>query len=141
MKEGPILKQFLVEYSKLGSRLFRNNVGTGYAGHFILRAARPMSVLLQAGDSIIRNARILRAGLCVGSSDLIGWTKITITQDMVGREMAIFTATEIKTKLVKVTKEQQNFISVVNASGGIGVIAHEFSDVSTAVDNFILGDL
>jgi hypothetical protein len=57
----------------------------------------------------------LRYGLCVGSSDLIGWTQ----QD--GK--AIFTAVETKGKRGRLTQDQENFLYQVEAAGGIAIVA------------------
>ncbi len=42
-------------------------------------------------------------GLCVGSSDLIGFKSMTITPEMVGQKIAVFTALEVKTEKGKVS--------------------------------------
>lgn len=74
-------------------------------------------------DLLIQDARPLHAGLCEGSSDLIGWTTKTVTPDMVGKPVAVFTAIEVKSGTGRATKEQINFLKVVRESGGIsGVI-------------------
>ena len=91
-------------------RLFRNNVGTGWAGRYLGRDA--------AGVTLIANARPLHAGLVVGSSDLIGWRTVTITEGMVGRRVAVFAALEAKTGGGRLTVEQANFIKAVKAAGG-----------------------
>lgn len=83
--------------------LFRNNVGTAYQEYNGVK-------------------RIINFGLCKGSSDLIGWTEVTITPEMVGQKMAIFTAIEVKLEKGKVSKEQENFINQVNGAGGIAKI-------------------
>lgn len=128
MSEGKLLKNFLVEFSRLGGRLFRNNVAKSWIGKH---------EKLKDGSVLIRNPRRLNSGLCEGSSDLIGWTSVTITGDMVGRTLAIFTAIEVKssTKL-KATNEQKAFIHAVNASGGIGIIARELKDILVGVNRY-----
>lgn len=73
--------------------------------------------------------RPLNSGLCVGSSDLIGWTTVEITPEMVGRKVAVFTALELKTKKLQATKEQLNFIEQVKLSGGIAGIVRKIEDV------------
>lgn len=83
------------------TRVFRNNVG-------------------QLED---RDGRIVRYGLCNGSSDLIGWHRVTITPDMVGQSVAIFTAIEVKQPGKYPTKEQRAFIDAVQHAGGIAGMA------------------
>jgi hypothetical protein len=123
MSEKKILNEALIEASKKGWRLFRNNTGVGWVGK-IFRTPMPMSVRLNPSDIVIRNAAPLNAGLCVGSSDLIGWKKVTITPDMVGKEVAVFTAIEVKYGSTATTKEQKNFIEQVNKAGGVGKIIY-----------------
>lgn len=86
-----------------GLRLFRNNVG---------------ALKDQAG-------RLVRYGLAAGSSDLIGWRSITITPEMVGLQVAIFTALEVKAPggTHRVTAEQHTFLRNVEAAGGIAGVA------------------
>lgn len=94
-------------------RMFRNNVGMAWSGVIISKGINTIT---------LNNPRPLHAGLCTGSSDLIGWTTIEVTPDMVGKKLAVFTALEVKTGRVQVTAEQQNFIDTVNKSGGIAEI-------------------
>lgn len=119
ISERELINKFMIEYSKEGHRLWRNNVGQGWVGKTIRR-----------GNSvIINNPRPLHAGLVKGSSDIIGLTKIKITPDMVGKEIAVFTALELKTSSTRTTKEQKSFINIVNMSGGIGAIVRKFSGI------------
>lgn len=74
---------------------------------------------------VLLNPRPFHAGLIKGSSDLIGWNSITITEDMVGKRVAVFTAVEIKTGSVKTTAEQKIFIDNVNKAGGIAGIVYD----------------
>ncbi len=123
MKEQNILKTILLTVTQFTqSRLFRNNTGTGWVGQ-AKRITKPTTVKLDVGDVVIRDARPLRAGLCVGSSDLIGWNTKIITPEMVGNKIAIFTAVEVKKPSGRATKEQINFIKQVRENGGIAGIA------------------
>ena len=54
-----------------------------------------------------------------GGSDLIGWASITITPEMVGQKVAIFTAIECKrSKGGKKEQDQKDFIAAVITAGG-----------------------
>lgn len=97
MKEADIMRTHQMAASQRGDRLFRNNCG-------VLMDSRGVPV---------------RFGLCVGSGDLIGWTRTVITPGMVGQTMAIFTSAEIKTSKGKVTEAQENWGRVVQQAGGI----------------------
>ncbi len=116
MKEKPILARILLERSKTGARLFRNNTGMAWQG--IIKKQANGSILLMS-------PRPVNFGLCEGSSDLIGWTPYEIQPEDVGKKVAIFTAIEVKTKSVTSTKEQKNFIARVKSDGGIAEIYKE----------------
>lgn len=90
-------------------RLFRQNVGEAWVGVF---------VSFKNGRLILDNARRFFAGLCVGSSDLIGWRTVVVTPDMVGQRVAIFTGIEVKAPRGSPTTEQRAFTGAVNSAGG-----------------------
>lgn len=87
------------------TRLFRNNTG----------ALKDPS------------GRLVRYGLCKGSSDLIGYRTITITPDMVGQQVAVFAAIEVKDRGAP-TPEQLQFIAQVQAAGGLAGVARSVAD-------------
>ena len=83
-----------------------------------------------------KKVRYIKYGLCVGSSDLIGWTTITITPDMVGRQAAIFTAPEVKKPGETPSKKQEKFLSAVKRAGGISCSAITIDDVKYAIEEW-----
>lgn len=88
-------------------RLFRNNVGLCKNEH-----------------------TIIVYGLCPGSSDLIGWTTIEITPEMLGKKIAVFTAVEIKTEKGIVSADQKNFLENVKNAGGLAKIIRNIEDIN-----------
>ena len=71
--------------------------------------------------------RLVRYGLCPGSSDLIGLRTITITPDMVGQTIAQFVAIEVKDR-GRLTEQQQAFITMVQQAGGLAGVARSVED-------------
>ena len=71
--------------------------------------------------------RLVRYGLCKGSSDLIGWRSLTITPDMVGQTVAVFAAIEVKDR-GRPTPEQLHFIAQVQAAGGLAGVARTVAE-------------
>ena len=130
MNEKEIINQILLLFSQSGDRIFRQNTGTGWAGQFI---KHPMTTNIRVtpNDVLIKNARPLRAGLCLGSSDLIGWRKKLITADDIGKTYAIFTALEVKYGKTKTTEEQTRFLDTVRNAGGIGKIIRSIDEVAS----------
>ena len=63
-----------------------------------------------------------------GGSDLICITPITITPDMVGQTVGIFTAIEVKNRTRKPTPEQVKFIDFINKNGGLAGVARSPAD-------------
>lgn len=107
------MKEIQFQVTKLGHRVFRNNVGFAKT----------------------KNGCPIKFGLCVGSSDLIGWTTIEITDKMVGKKIAVFTALEIKIENGIIKAEQQNFINEVNRAGGIGRVLRSVTDLYEELHN------
>lgn len=114
MSEKTIQTQIMLVASRTGATVFRNNTGNGVLGQVVKQSG---------GEFHILNGRRVQFGLCVGSSDLIGWRSMVITPEMVGRTIAVFLALEVKTPTGKPTPEQENFIQAVRRAGGLaGVV-------------------
>ena len=79
--------------------LFRNNVGVAWR----------------------RDGVPIKFGLCRGSSDLIGWVPVQITERHVGATLALFVAIETKSAR-RITPEQVNFLTRLAEAGGISIV-------------------
>lgn len=99
--------------SEAGATLFRNAVAFAWVGKVIRRIADRL---------VLERPRAIQAGLCEGSSDLIGWTPVTITPEMVGETVAVFTAFEVKLRTGRPDDGQRNFITRVQDAGGIAAV-------------------
>lgn len=75
-----------------------------------------------------RTGRLVQFGLARGSADLIGWRTITITPEMVGQRIAVFTSLEIKTPTGRLAPAQRNWLGAVHQAGGIAGVARSVSD-------------
>ena len=122
--ESNIQRAAQLALSAIGVIMWRNNVGKMWAGKL---------VSFKNGRVILDNARPVTAGLCNGSSDLIGLKSVTITPDMVGRKIAVFVALEAKTPTGRTQTDQYNFMRVVNESGGIAGIFRSPDDAVNLV--------
>ena len=96
------------------ARLFRNDNGVGYVGGKLMRTKDNKRVLV--------GGRPIAYGLQPGSGDLIGWTPVEITSEMVGQKVAVFTSIEAKTEGDTVKREQYAWARRVRIAGGIARI-------------------
>jgi hypothetical protein len=129
MSETTIQNKIRLEVGKIfGVRLFRNNVGNSYQG--IPVTCKPNEPL------ILRAWRRIQYGLFPGSSDLIGWRSITITPEMVGKTVAVFTSIEVKSETGSISPAQRNWIGQVILSGGISGIARNEDDAKTLINEY-----
>jgi hypothetical protein len=118
--EQTIQQHIRLACSSGNCRLFRNNTGT-------LKDA---------------NGRPVQFGLCKGSADLIGWTTRTITPEMVGTQVAVFTSIEVKTATGRLRPEQRQWLDAVQAAGGVAGVARSVADAQqllTRVYNGCMG--
>ena len=111
------LNKLRVYATQINGRLFRNNVGEGWVGKEIWKTIAGGKLLS------ILNPRKILYGLTVGSSDLIGWKSIVITEEMVGQQVAVFWAMEVKKEYDSVKTDQARFLNAVASAGGIAEIA------------------
>lgn len=106
-KETNILNRIMVALSETGAiHLFRNHGGAGYVV-----------------DRPVDGARWQTFGLMEGSGDIVGWTTITVTPEMVGRKLAVFTSIEVKTETGRLRKNQERWAASVREAGGFAGVA------------------
>ena len=115
--ESQVQQEVQIEAMKLGCTLMRNN-----SGSFTDDTGRVVRFGL--GNISASHNKLTK------SSDLIGITKIVITQEMVGQTIGVFTAIVVKKEGWNENKKfderelaQQNFISWVVLNGGIAGFA------------------
>jgi hypothetical protein len=122
------------------SRLFRLNSGKAWLSNL-----GPAGVVTLAdGSKLIKAPRSIALGLTltngdpvVGQSDLGGWTKITITPEMVGKDVAVYTAIETKrSKGGKISSDQKNFVAQVSAQGGIAGFANSLETARKIIEDW-----
>lgn len=125
--ESAVQKQI---WGSLGAlcRLFRFNSGKAWMSNL-----GPQGVIkLENGDVLIKAARPVALGMAMtngdsvpGQADLGGSTRVTITQAMVGKVVAVSTYIETKrSKGGKASADQKNFITQQQAYGCIAGVAN-----------------
>ncbi len=119
--------------SEWGCKLFRNNSG-------MLFNQDGVPVRYGLGNISKKfNAKIK-------SSDEIGWTPVTITPEMVGKTIAVFTAFENKTPGFNIRESyregsreaaQLKFINIVKQANGIAGFTRSAHDVDQVLEEFV----
>lgn len=137
MKESNIQRLIMMAMSQQNATIFRNNTGNAVAGSHYKRIDKSGQYLLEAGDWVVKHGNRVQYGLCVGSSDLIGWKPLVVTPEMVGHRIAQFLAAEIKTATGRATDEQMNFIQAVRKAGGTAGILRSVDDTTALLNQFI----
>jgi hypothetical protein len=100
MAERDVIDSLLVQASRVGIRLSRNNSGVAHYPD---------------------GATVAYGTFRPGGSDLLGWVPHIVTAEDVGKRVAIFCAVELKGKKDRPTDEQQRFLTAVERAGGIAV--------------------
>ena len=114
MSETDIQRRIQMEASRLGARLFRNNILAAWPGE---------ATRLQDGSVLIRHPRRVECGIPgPGGSDLFGW----ITRP---DGVAQVVACEIKTPTGRVSQLQQNWLDCVANAGGIAGVCRSPDDL------------
>lgn len=109
--EQHLQQQIRLTCSRGPTRLWRNNVGRLFD-----QQGRPVTF-----------------GLCPGSADLIGYSTVTITPEMVGQQVAVFTAVEVKAADGRLTAQQKAWLEHVRAAGGRAGVARGIDDAERII--------
>ena len=130
--EAEVSDDVIIEASKYNLKLFRNN-----SGSFI--NPRGVPVRFGLGNVSKRFNKLMK------TSDYIGWTPVTITPEMVGKTVAVFTALEIKEDGWKYSGDereaaQKKFIDLVKSSGGIASFIKNVAQVKQLIFNYFSND-
>lgn len=120
MRESGVAVLVRLAAQRLGITLFRNTVG------------KFQVIDKQSG------VRWIQAGLCVGSSDWIGFFEYTIRPEDVGRKIAVFTAIETKRSSGgRKSEEQKRFVDRVREAGGLSGFVNSVEATEKLVAEFM----
>lgn len=122
MAESTVMRRMWLALENAGATMFRNNVALAVVGK-VTYIKEVCAVRLRPGDAVVRNARPLHAGLFKGSGDLIGWTEVVVTPEMVGTTVAVFTSVESKDQTTS-SDDQKKWRRNVLRAGGFAGEAH-----------------
>lgn len=132
MSEVDVQRQILLALGRGDSRVFRQNVGIGWAGKLVNKSTS------RSGFTVtLANARPLHAGLCVGSSDIIGWHSFVILPEHVGCKVAVFLANEVKSARGPERDEQEKFRNAVIQAGGIAAVVRSVEDAQKSISLWV----
>lgn len=140
MSEAPVVKRVMLEASRIGSRLLRNNRGQFYTIDGVQRLiAAAKSGEVKSMVEAMKRLRVTRAGLeAPGSSDLVGVHPLKITPEMVGMTLGVLLIAECKAPgWVGPSDaheiEQAHFIHTMNGFGAIGFFISNHEDLSMKI--------
>ena len=125
-KEHDLQNEIRLHVSKerLGT-LFRANVGQGWAGK-----VQRMHLTPDTNTILLVNPRPFSTGLPVGFPDLFGFVPVTITPDMVGQEIAVFAAVEVKQNTGRVSAKQRDMMAFLQKHGARAGVARSVDDAA-----------
>ena len=122
------------------STLFRLNTGKGWVSGLGPKGVHRLkngSIEIQAPRSIALGFGLVSGAPVVGAADLVGWSTVTITPEMVGTSVAVFTSVELKaSKNGRTSEEQSNWRKQVKDSGGIAIITNSPEEAKRLVVNW-----
>lgn len=120
------------------STLFRINTGKGWVVSTGRPQRQPGGVFLPGGRPISLGFTMVDGSPVVGTGDLVGWSPVLITPEMVGHYLPVFTAFETKESGGGVqSADQRHFIAVVKGAGGIAAIVNSPEGAQQAYDEFL----
>lgn len=126
--ESQVTKEVLLAASRENTLLLRNNSGVAHIPDEKTGRVRYVRYGLGNESGAINKK--------YKSSDLIGITKITITEDMVGKTIGVFTAIEVKKEGWKFSGKgreaaQEAFHKLVRLHGGIAKFVSSSSELNS----------
>ena len=139
MPPSTVMRAVWLEASKIGASIWRVNTGVGWVsgggevqrrpdGSVVVPYARPVSIGLTLVDG----------KPAVGTPDLLGFTRVMITPEMVGLTLPVFTGFEVKEGVGRASEDQKKFIEFITRSRGISGVTRSKDDVAALHRQFLL---
>lgn len=114
-RETALMNRINLALSAGGVLAWRNNVGAAHTA----------------------DGRFIRFGVGgPGGSDLIGVAPVVITEDMIGRQVGVACAFEVKTERGRATPAQIGFMAAVEKIGGIAAIVRSEGEAMRAIETW-----
>ena len=143
--ESTVMRRVWMELAQRRSApatLFRSNSGKAW-----LSGAGPAQ-RLETGAVLVPAARPVGLGLCLldgstvpGLGDLTGYTLVTVTPDMVGRVIPVFTGIETKASGGGRKRDNQiDFMRQLHRIGAIGGFAASVEQAHEIIDAWLRGE-
>jgi hypothetical protein len=130
MAESAEYSRYLLRATELGHRLWRFNIGLFWAGR---------DEDIGGGKILLHGARRVHCGKA-GMSDIMGWTAVKVTPDMVGKTLPVFTSIEVKPEKRGVEgKKQADWIAMVKMHGGIAGFSRSLDEYGAIVSEPLVG--
>lgn len=123
--ENTVMRQVWLALGPV-SRLFRLNTGKAWLCHGQPQRRPDGSIVLPPGSRPVALGLALPNGESLsGAPDLLGFTPVVITPDMVGRTIPVFTGVECKASTGGRKRDAQiNFVEQMHRAGGIAGFAN-----------------
>lgn len=109
MQESTIQSQIMLAMCRSGAYVLRVNAGEFWGG----------KIIAHTGDKLLLGHPTKIQGAPKGTSDLIGCRTVTVTPEMVGKQVGIFVALEVKKPGESPRPEQLNYLDVMRRRGAI----------------------
>jgi hypothetical protein len=139
MRESPTQRNIWIACAALaGVILFRVNTGRAWVGAGPGRRQSDGSVVVPGGRPIALGFGLINGDPAVGVGDLIGWSSVVVTPDMVGCRIAVFTSIEAKRSDGKgrVSEDQRRWRDVVLKAGGIAGVASDEEQAKAIIEGW-----
>jgi hypothetical protein len=141
MKESSNLR--LIWLSFEDSSLYRANSGkawvVGAGGVGRIRKLPNGDVLIPQGRPVALGLADVKGNSVPGQSDLIGYTTVIVTPDMVGHAIAVFTGVEVKeSEGGRLSGDQEHFQTMVKKAGGIADVIDDPKKSKSIISDFRL---
>lgn len=141
MKESSNLR--LVWLSLEESSLYRANSGkawvVGAGGVGRIRKLANGDVLIPQGRPVALGLADVKGNSVEGQSDLIGYTTMVVTPEMVGHRIAVFTGIEVKeSEGGRTSDEQKHFQTMIKQAGGIAGVVDDPKKSKVIISDFLL---
>jgi hypothetical protein len=138
--EGTNQRAIWLHLQQFACRLFRLNEGRAWLSNLGPKGITRLpdgAVLIRAPRSIALGFADVKGDPVAGACDLPGWTTVEITQEMVGRDVAVFTSIECKrSKGGRASPAQITWRDVVQRAGGIAGIANSPEEAAKIISEW-----